>query len=244
MHGRDILHAVTPASLRFGDQTLDLLPARAAFWREQGSLVVADCHFGKAASFRSHGLAVPEGGTADDLARLDSLIGRTGARRLIVVGDFFHAPSGYRPEVVDQLIAWRHRHDFLRLTLVPGNHDRSLHRLPTALGLEIVGDPHAEEPFRFVHDPAAVPPYDDGGSDSAVVTVCGHLHPAVRLGDRRVRGLSAPCFWLRRDSVLVLPSFGSFTGSAVIGPNSGDRVFAVAAGRILEVPGALLGLDA
>jgi DNA ligase-associated metallophosphoesterase len=235
---------VTPVSLRFGGHSLDLLPARAAFWREQAALVVADCHFGKAASFRSHGVAVPEGGTADDLARLDSLISRTSARRLIVVGDFFHAPSGYRPEVVDQLIAWRHRHDSLRLTLVPGNHDRLLHRLPAALGLEIVGDPHAEEPFRFVHDPAAVPSPDVAGPEPPALSLCGHLHPAVRLGDRRVRGLSAPCFWLRRDSVLVLPSFGSFTGSAVICPGPGDRVLAVAAGRILEVPGALLGLDA
>lgn len=235
---------MTPASFRFGGHSLDLLPARAAFWREQAALVLADCHFGKAASLRSHGLAVPEGGTADDLMRLDSLISHTSARRLIVVGDFFHSPSGYRPEVIDQLLAWRRRHGSLRVTLVPGNHDRSLHRLPAALGLEIVGEPHEEGVFRFVHDPAAVPAADVGGSEEPALSLCGHLHPAVRLGDRRVRGLSAPCFWLRRDSVLVLPSFGSFTGSAVICPGPGDRVLAVAAGRILEVPGALLGVDA
>jgi hypothetical protein len=40
--------------------------------------------------------------------------------------------------------------------------------------------------------------------------------------------------------VLILPGFGSFTGSVVIGPGPGDRVFAVAAGRVMEVPGRLL----
>ena len=205
---------------------------------------MADCHFGKAASFRSHGLAVPEGGTGDDLARIDALIGGTNARRLVVVGDLFHAPSGYRPEVIDALVAWRSRHRGLRLTLVPGNHDRLLHRLPASLDLEMAGDPHVEGAFRFVHDPGGVPSVAEGGAEAPVLTLGGHLHPAVRLGERRVRGLRAPCFWLRRDSVVVLPSFGSFTGSAVIGPGPGDRVFAVAAGRVLEVPGSLLGLRA
>ena len=242
--GRGIVGAVTPVSLSLGDQTLDLLPERAAFWREEGALVVADCHFGKAAAFRSHGLAVPEGGTADDLGRLEKLVAVTGARQLMVAGDFFHAPSGYRAAVMEALVEWRGRHPGLRITLVPGNHDRGLERVPAALGLEVVGDPHAVGPFRFGHDPAGVLVHDSGGgggTSAPVVTLCGHLHPAVRLGGRRERGLCAPCFWLRRDAVLVLPSFGSFTGSAVIGPGPGDRVFAVASGRVLEVPGEVLG---
>jgi metallophosphoesterase superfamily enzyme len=241
---------VIPLSLRLGGQTLDLLPERAAFWREGSALLVADCHFGKAASLRRHGLAVPEGGTADDLIRLDTLLARTQAQSLVVVGDFFHSPSGYGAEVIDALVAWRARHDALRLTLVPGNHDRSLHRLPAALRLDIVRDPHVEAGLGFVHDPGHVPsPHPAGGrgpmrrsgeSDAPCGHICGHLHPAIRLGDRRVRGLTAPCFWVRHGSVLVLPSFGAFTGSVAISPDAGDRVFAVAGGRVVEVPGALL----
>lgn len=232
---------MSPTTLRLGGQTLDLLPERAAFWREQKAVLVADCHFGKTASFRQHGLAVPEGGTADDLARLDGLIDRTGAGRLIIVGDFFHSPAGYSQDVMSALLAWRRRHSSLRLTLVPGNHDRSLHRLPAELELDLVEDPHAEKEFRFIHDPAQVVVAATSTAPVRQWHICGHLHPAIRLGDRRVRGLSAPCFWLQGGSVLVLPSFGTFTGSAVIAPGTGDRVFAVAAGRILEVPGALLG---
>ena len=40
-----------------------LMAQRAAFWREQQMLLIADPHFGKAASFRSHGIAIPRGTT-------------------------------------------------------------------------------------------------------------------------------------------------------------------------------------
>lgn len=233
---------MNPVRLTLGRQSLDLLPERVAFWHEEHALLMADCHFGKAATFRHHGLAVPEGGTVDDLDRLDSLIARTGARRLIVVGDLFHAPTGYSPDVVDELMSWRRRNARLRLTLIPGNHDRALHRLPAALELEVPQCPHEEAGLGFIHDPAELTDPPESAATAACGHVCGHLHPAVRLGDRRVRGLSAPCFWLRGGSVLVLPSFGSFTGSAVISPVPGDRVFAVTAGRILEVPEVLLGV--
>ena len=123
-----MIHGVTPLSLSLAGQTLDLFPDGAAWWREQGILILADCHFGKSASFRYHGMAVPEGGTVDDLERIDRLLTRTGARQLLVVGDFFHAPTGYSDEVMAWLMVWRERHAGLRVTLVPGNHDRWLHR--------------------------------------------------------------------------------------------------------------------
>jgi DNA ligase-associated metallophosphoesterase len=232
---------VTSVSLRLGDQTFELLPDRAAFWHERRTLLVADCHLGKSASFRHHGLAVPEGGTGDDLERLSVLLAATGARRLLVVGDLFHAPSGFRPEVMEPLVQWRQSHGDLRITLVRGNHDRSLHRLPAALALDIAEDPHAEADGRFVHDPALAGSESEQPRPSAAWTLCGHLHPAVRLGDRRVRGMKAPCFWLQSDGRLVLPSFGSFTGGAVVTPACGDRVFAIAGARVLEVPPVLLG---
>jgi DNA ligase-associated metallophosphoesterase len=242
-----MIHGVTPLSLSLAGQTLDLFPDGAAWWREQGILILADCHFGKSASFRHHGVAVPEGGTVDDLERIDRLLARTGAGQLLVVGDFFHAPTGYSDEVMAWLMAWRERHADLRVTLVPGNHDRWLHRLPSRLALEIVPGVHQLGVMGFVHDPASVAPVGQmnpapltEGATAASAWICGHLHPAVRLGGRRERGLKAPCFWLQREAVLVLPGFGSFTGTAVITPGAGDRVFAAAGGRVMEVPARLM----
>ncbi len=51
-----------------------LLAQRAVFWRERQMLLIADPHFGKAASFRSHGIAIPRGTTCYDLERLADLI--------------------------------------------------------------------------------------------------------------------------------------------------------------------------
>lgn len=242
-----MIYGVTPLSLSLAGQTLDLFPDGAAWWREQGILILADCHFGKSASFRHHGVAVPEGGTVDDLERIDRLLARTGARQLLVVGDFFHAPTGYSDEVMAWLMVWRERHAGLRVTLVPGNHDRWLHRLPSRLSLEIVSGVHQLGAMGFVHDPASAATAVQidsaklpGDATAASAWICGHLHPAVRLGGRRERGMKAPCFWLQREAVLVLPGFGSFTGTAVITPGTGDRVFAAASGRVIEVPARLL----
>jgi len=234
---------VTPLPLLLGGQTLELFSERAVFWRERRMLWVADCHFGKSASFRHHGVAVPEGGTADDLGRLDRLIDRTGAKHLLVAGDFFHAPTGYTAEVLGLLAEWRGRQAGLTCTLVPGNHDRSLQLLPAGLGLEVVDEPHQQGPFQFVHDPGrVVRGWGQGGEagDGGPWRIGGHLHPRIRLGGGRERGLRAPCFWLRRDLHLVLPSFGGFTGGVDITPVAGDRVFAVAGERVVEVPAVLM----
>jgi DNA ligase-associated metallophosphoesterase len=235
---------VTSIGFCLGGQWLELLPERAVFWRDRATVLVADCHFGKAASFRRHGVAVPEGDTSDDLARLDRVIAGTAARRLVVVGDFFHSPRGYGPEVMQALLDWRSRHSDLLVTLVPGNHDRALHRLPGGLALEIAPEPHEQDGLTFIHDPGQAEIHGGGSATGERASVCGHVHPAIRLGDGRVRGLRAPCFWLKSGGTLILPSFGSFTGHAVIVPRDGDRVFAVAGTRVVEVPAAVLGTRA
>ena len=55
---------------------LHLLPERAAWLPDAGLLLVADVHFGKAASFRRLGVPVPRGTTGANLARLDALLSR------------------------------------------------------------------------------------------------------------------------------------------------------------------------
>ncbi|MGI8602855.1 MAG: ligase-associated DNA damage response endonuclease PdeM [Verrucomicrobiales bacterium] len=226
------LSSPSPGNVRLQicGQTLDLHPSHCAFWLERRTLIVADLHLGKAAAFRQNGLAVPEGGTEDDLARLEKVLGDTAAERLIIVGDLFHSPSGYQREVFEAIGAWRRKHPDLRLTLVPGNHDRQLERVPREWDVDIRAARLADSPFTFAHDPSSVDP----GS----FFICGHLHPAIRLGHSRQSSLCAACFWLRRN-LLVLPGFGSFTGRAVIRPETGDRVFSIARHRVTEVPESL-----
>ena len=77
-----------PLRVRIAGETVDLHAERALHWPTTQTLFVADVHLGKAAAFRAGGVPIPRGATAEDLARLNALIVRTRAKRLVVLGDF------------------------------------------------------------------------------------------------------------------------------------------------------------
>lgn len=208
-------------------QTLLLLTERAVFWENGSTLLVADTHFGKAATFRRAGLAVPGGTTRNALARLDTAISRTGAQRVIFLGDYLHAPTGRTQRTIDALEDWRRGWSSVDMTLVRGNHDRSAGDPPPGWQIACVDPPLVWQPFAFAHHPGVVP---------GLIVIAGHLHPSVRLvatGRQRVR---LPCFWFRHE-MIVLPAFGDFTGSADIRPEPGDRVFVIADGHVIQING-------
>src|SRR5258706_7700350 len=78
-------------------ERVELLAARALHWPRERTVFVADVHLGKAAAFRAGGVPLPRGSTAADLARLAAILSQTGARRLVVLGDFLHAAAGPGP---------------------------------------------------------------------------------------------------------------------------------------------------
>ncbi len=207
-------------------QTLTLLPQRAAYWHERETLLIADPHFGKPEAFRAQSLPVPTGTTSAALARLDAAFAAVRVRRLVVLGDFWHASTSRTEEVLAELVAWRARHDELAIELVLGNHDRGVGRLPQEWDAVSHGGPVADFPFVFAHFPD---PSDDG------YVLCGHLHPAVVLTGRGRQRLKLPGFWFG-PRVGVLPAFGEFTGGAVVSPMPGDRVFVVAGDQVVPVP--------
>jgi uncharacterized protein len=204
---------------------LQLLPERCAYRPATGTLLVADPHFGKSASFRVAGLAVPGGTTGGSLGRLDAALARTGARRIVFLGDFFHARSGRVPATLDALAAWRARHPTLALLLVRGNHDRHAGDPAPDLRIETVEEPLLEAPFALRHHPGPVQGH---------YALAGHLHPATVLRGAGRQRERLPCFWFGAE-VGVLPAFGEFTGAAEVRPAAGDRVFVVAGGEVVEV---------
>jgi DNA ligase-associated metallophosphoesterase len=208
-----------------GDR-LRLLPERAAWWPAGRTLLVADVHFGKAASFRAQGVPVPGGTTAETLARLDALVNRLDAARIAFLGDFLHSRQGRVPGTLEALSAWRHRHAAIELLLVRGNHDVRAGDPPEALDVRVESGPFPAGPWLLCHEP---------GPQVGGYVLAGHIHPAVRLAGRANESLRLPCFWFGADSA-VLPAFGAFTGTAVVEPRPGDRVCVIAGDRVLEVP--------
>ena len=206
-------------------ERLTMMPERSLWWARRRTLLVADPHFGKAASFRAGGIPIPRGTTAEGLARLDAAVARTGASRLIFLGDYLHARAGRAPETLRLLAEWRVANPGLELVLVRGNHDRRAGDPPGEAGLRCVDAPMHDGPFVMAHHPA-----DSGGG----YVLAGHLHPGVQLVGRGRMWKRLPCFWFRPGSA-VLPAFGDFTGLADVTPEAGDRVYAVAGDEIVEV---------
>ncbi|MBK9243729.1 MAG: ligase-associated DNA damage response endonuclease PdeM [Burkholderiales bacterium] len=216
--------------LDFGGTTWRALPQLAALWLPPRWLVVADLHFGKAATFRARGVPVPGGTTEAGLARLTALIEQTRPRRLVFLGDLLHAREAHGAGTMQQLARWRAQHAALPMTLVEGNHDRHAGAPPPALSIDVVDEPWTMQGIAFCHHPQRI-------ANTAVVA--GHLHPCVRLHGAANDTLRLPCFWQRVD-LLTLPAFGEFTGGAPIQRERGDRVFAVADAGLIEIPAAAL----
>ena len=202
------------------------LEQRAAYFRERRWLVIADVHFGKAATFRARGIPVPRGTTHDNLRRIDMLIDRFDPLAVIVLGDFFHAREAHAPDTLEALHAWRERRTALELVLVEGNHDRAAGALPGGLRIDCVPEPWRVGGYAFCH----LPQFVDGAD-----VLAGHLHPAIRVSGRVDDGVRLPCYWLRAG-LAILPAFGDFTGGARIEREAGDRVIALADDRLFEVP--------
>lgn len=202
-------------ALDLAGERVELLAARALHRPAARTLVIADPHWGKAASFRTRGLPIPEP-IAADLQRLAALLAATGAERLVILGDCVHARDCLDAGVLAAVGAWRAAHRALAIDLVRGNHDRRAGDPPAEWGFAVHATLDAP-PFAYRHEPQWV---------EALYTLAGHLHPAVRLVERGGPGLRAPCFWFGARCG-VLPAFGSFTGCAEVVPVQGDRVFVV-----------------
>jgi len=211
------------ATVTIAGETLELCAERAAYWPRRRMLLVADPHFGKAASFRALGVRVPRGTTEGALARLDALVARLAPARIEFLGDFLHAPEGRTDETFRALAEWRVRHPDIAMRLVRGNHDKRAGDPPSAVGIECMDGPLGEAPFALAHHPTRV--------DGAYV-IAGHVHPcAVLVGPGRQRE-RLPCFWLGRDAA-VLPAFGDFTGCAEVEPEAGDETWVIADDRVV-----------
>jgi DNA ligase-associated metallophosphoesterase len=201
-----------------------LLPERALYWPRERTLVIADPHFGKAAAFRALGVPVPEQTTRDNLVRLDAALERTGAQRLVVLGDFLHAKRGRSAEVFASLGAWRAERANLPILLVRGNHDDRAGDPPEEWGIECLEEPVDCLPFVWRHEPAA---------SKRGYVLAGHVHPAVNLWGAGGLNATLPCFYFGREYGL-LPAFGDFTGTAAVRPRVGEQVFVVADGAVLR----------
>ncbi|MCP4836769.1 MAG: ligase-associated DNA damage response endonuclease PdeM [Phycisphaera sp.] len=215
--------------LTIANEPARLLAERAMLLPERGTLLVSDLHFGKAETYRSLGVPMPEGIAEESLERLERAIHRSGADRVVILGDLVHCEEGMEEPVVELFERWRRRVT-LPISLVGGNHDAEV-VIPRSWRIDDDGDERALGPFLLRHEPR--PSTRTVTTDSPFV-LAGHLHPVLSIGSGARRVL-AHAFMVEPDQA-VLPAFTPFARGARVKPEParGRRVFAVAEGCVVE----------
>lgn len=182
--------------------TLQLLPQKAVYIESLKTLLVCDMHLGKSETFQSLGIPIANQVNQATIDRLHQLCLLLKPQRLIILGDLFHSKIGLVEEVIAQ---WTTFVESIAATvqLIVGNHDRQLMDLLSSQGMEWTTEAIQLDRLILSHHPAPQPD---------CLNICGHIHPCIRI-KTRLDNLRLPCFFLDgTTNVLVLPSFGEFTG--------------------------------
>lgn len=212
----------------FSGEQMVLGTGRALYWPRMEALLVADLHLEKASFFAKGGQMLPPYDSRETLTRLAGLIRRTGARRVIALGDSFHDDAGFErlePHARGMLDALTRAVDW---TWIAGNHDKGTRDVPGAS----VADEVRLGGMVLRHCALR-------SSDGPEIS--GHFHPKVTVNTRG-RRIARPCAVLsgheQAPPRLVLPAFGALTG----GMNAADAALIGAMQPASQVD-ALVALD-
>ena len=214
-----------PAILR-GDGTV-FLPAF-------DSLLVADLHLGKAASFRAGGVPVPEGADDATLLMLSAAIEDSGVGHVFLLGDLVHNADSMTDSLIAKFAAWRSSHSSKKFTLIRGNHDRYVSAFPDSWQMDDLTS-STLGPFQLVHEVPTRSPSRMGGGQSSedndpLFQFGGHWHPVVSVG-RSADRMRLPCFVVS-DRHVTLPAFGPFKGGMQQERNRSITCYAICEGKI------------
>lgn len=205
-------------------QHLLLLAERAMFWSEERKLIISDVHLGKTGHFRRSGIALPRDINQNNLDRLDDLIQRLKPASILFLGDLFHSSANSEWDDFDE---WKVQYNDLPMYLTAGNHELYPIQEYYNRGL-FTSESITSPPFLFTHHPLK------SDIDEDMIVVSGHIHPSVKLKGKGRQRLRLPCFRVR-DQEVLLPAFGSFTGTHTIEPNADDQIFVIADDKIIAL---------
>ena len=197
------------------------LDARRALWLAASRLlVVADLHWGYAASHRATGNLLPKWGDGDIAARLGSLLRDYEPAEMIWLGDSLHALPGR--ESAERFMA---DHAGTPISVVAGNHD---FRWKRAAGRSLSRGGY------FLHhgDRDLAPP-------AGQVEIIGHHHPAISWRDGAGGSLKLPAL-VDTPRRLILPAFSPWSAGTPWNTRlrPGESLWGVSARRIFHLPHA------
>ena len=205
-------------------EKLLLLPEKAVYWKKRETLFLADLHLGKVDHFRKEGIGIPAAAAKNNIIRLKKLILDVAPKRVVFLGDLFHSDYNLDWLAFNDLLEELGAIDFL---LVEGNHDILGEKRYQESKLCKIEGILEDGPFILSHEPLEE-------VKEGKYNLCGHLHPAVRMHGKAKQSMKLACFYFG-DNTGILPAFGTFTGTAVIKPMKGEKVYVVAGEKVIRV---------
>jgi len=193
------------------------IDSRLALWLEpERLLVLADLHWGYAASHRARGNLLPAWGDEQIAERIRTLVADYQPSEMIWLGDIVHAVEG--AAAVEAFLADAP----VPTTLLAGNHDR---RWSGASARTL-----QRGNYFFHHGDQSVP------VPAGCIEVVGHHHPAVGWWDGAGGRLKLPALVAREDR-LVLPAFSPWAAGTAWpeATSERDRLWAIAPNRIFAL---------
>jgi metallophosphoesterase superfamily enzyme len=210
------------------------LDGRLALWLERARLlVVADLHWGYAASHQANGNLLPTWGDDELAERLRGLIADYRPAEMIWLGDSLHTLEGRGPA-----------ENFLRqsatpTTILAGNHDRrwkiNFPRTGIVATEDALPTSCTRGDFFFHHGHLTLE------TPAGCLEITGHHHPALAWNDGAGGRLKLPALVASRRR-LILPAFSPWAAGAAWNPTlaEDETLFAVAPKRIFAVSRDLL----
>lgn len=203
-------------------EILKLLPESAVWWQKEKTLIISDLHWGKSAHFRKNGIAIPIQSQQSDEKKLSLLIEQKNPQRLLIAGDLFHSSNNLQ---VEDFSRFRSRFASLNMELIAGNHDILQKEQYKGFSLKVHREYLELPPFCIAHD----------FLKSKHFVIHGHLHPSVRIKTKGFNqpGIKLRCF-ARTEDRLILPAFGSFTGSHILNQEDFHHLYLIAEDNIIQ----------
>lgn len=215
---------VTKKILKQGVE-LVLTAQRVIYIPSIDALVLSDMHVGKSGHFQKYGIPIAKNVLLNDLQRLQDCIEHFSPKKVIVVGDLFHAEYNSDLETFRQ---WLQHFSTIEFILVRGNHDRLPNSLYQKLNLIVFNERWQLSDLEFVHDT------ENHQFEEQKITFSGHIHPGVFLKGKGRQRIKLPCF-VETNNEIILPAFSEFTGLNTKFERENAKYFAFTKDRIIEL---------
>jgi DNA ligase-associated metallophosphoesterase len=147
-----------------------------------------------------------------------------GPEEIIFLGDLSHSRENAEWQ---EFIDFLDQYPTIRKTLIRGNHDILHSDAYLKAKIHVVEELVIEETI-WKHD------LQESDLIGGLYPITGHIHPAVLLTGNARQSMRLPCFYFGEKNG-IMPAFGEFTGTALIKPKKGDRVWVIADKKVLAI---------